>query len=158
MIYYDTMAAAGGPPPAMLGNISRGSERVPASGANVVRFPAGLPGFETCHAFVLMSPAANSPLQCLQSVDGQEASFLVIDPRRVLPDYHCELAASDRHCLGSSNDEALLWLALVSVEIDGTVTANLRAPVVINPARMTGRQIVPQASIYPLRHVILGAE
>jgi flagellar assembly factor FliW len=159
MIYYDSMALSGqAPAPGLIPSMSPSGDNVPTPAANVVRFPAGLPGFETCHAFVLMAPAGNGPLQCLNAVDGQRASFLVIDPRRVLPDYRCELSAADRHCLGSSNDQALLWLALVSVEIDGTVTANLRAPVVINPVRMTGRQIVPQSSIYPLRHVILGAE
>jgi flagellar assembly factor FliW len=159
MIYCDTTASSRlAPAPAIFEGVSGAGDGASPKGANVVRFPAGLPGFESCRGFVLMSPPGNGPLQCLQAVDGQEASFLVIDPRRVLPDYRCELSAADRHCLGSSNDQALLWLALVSVEIDGTVTVNLRAPVVINPARMTGRQIVPQASIYPLRHVILGAE
>ncbi len=159
MMYYNTMASPGSAPsPGVLQGAAGRGDGVPAAGANVVRFPAGLPGFETCQAFVLMAPGNQGPLQCLQAVDGAEASFLVIDPRRVMPDYRCELSAADRHCLGSAADHALLWLALVSVEIDGTVTVNLRAPVVINPIRMTGRQVVPQASIYPLRHVILGAE
>jgi flagellar assembly factor FliW len=158
MMYYDmTPLSSQAPEPGLLQTVTGSSGRVPAAPANVVRFPVGLPGFETCHTFVLMTSGNGSPLQCLQSTD-QEASFLVIDPRRVLPDYRCELTAADRHALGAASDLGLLWLALVSVEIDGTVTANLRAPVVINPARMSGRQIVPQSSIYPLRHVILGAE
>ena len=34
---------------------------------------------------------------------------------------------------------------------DGSAFANLRAPVVINPAQMVGYQVVPQDSLYPLR-------
>ena len=157
MIYYQTMAAPSAPAAAPLQGVAAGERMAPGT-ANIVHFPAGLPGFEQCHGFVLMAPSSNGPLQALQSTDGPSASFLVIDPRRVLPDYRCELSAADRHALGSADDQALLWLALVSVEIDGTVAVNLRAPIVVNPARMIGRQIVPQSCIYPIRHVILGAE
>jgi len=31
-------------------------------------------------------------------------------------------------------------------------SVNLRAPVVINPARMVGCQVMPHDSLYPLRH------
>jgi flagellar assembly factor FliW len=43
-----------------------------------------------------------------------------------------------------------VWLAIVTVNDDG-LYANLRAPVVINPARMLGFQLVPSDSVYPLR-------
>ena len=46
-------------------------------------------------------------------------------------------------------------LAIVLLEPDGTVTANLRAPIVINPATMLGQQAMPQDCLYPLRHVIV---
>jgi flagellar assembly factor FliW len=158
MICHQAIVTPPVPAAAPLQGVAAAGEGVAPVTANIMHFPAGLPGFEQCHGFVLMAPANNGPLQALQSTDGPPASFLVIDPRRVLPDFRCELSAADRHALGSSSDQALLWLALVSVEIDGTVTVNLRAPIVVNPARMIGRQLVPQSCIYPIRHVILGAE
>jgi len=121
--------------------------------ADVVDFPTGLPGFEECHRFVVLSSAELAPLQCLQSVDGPSASFLVIDPRRVLVDYRCVLSEVDRLRIGSADDEALLWLSIVTVQADETVV-NLRAPVVINPARMVGYQLMPSNSLYPLRFVL----
>ena len=125
---------------------------------DTIRFPHGLPGFESCRGFVLMASEALGPLQCLKAVEGPSASFLVIDPRRVLPEYRCELSDVDRVRLGVHDQDTLLWLSLVTIELDGTITVNLRAPIVINPAAMVGHQVVPYHCIYPLRHVVSEGE
>ena len=125
---------------------------------DVIQFPHGLPGFEQCRGFVLMASDSLGPLQCLKAVQGPPASFLVIDPRRVLADYRCELTHNDRRRLGAGADDTLLWLALVTIELDSTITVNLRAPIVINPSRMIGCQVVPYDCIYPLRHVVVEGE
>jgi flagellar assembly factor FliW len=126
----------------------------PGRRQDVVTFPTGLPGFEACRGFVLAA-AEHGGLHYLSSVSGPPASFLVVDPRRVQPGYRCTLSDVDRHALKADGDDTLLWLALVTVEADGTVAVNLRAPIVINPARMLGQQVIPYESLYPLRHVLL---
>lgn len=60
----------------------------------------------------------------------------------------------DRAILGASDDDALIWLAIVNVRDGGEVTVNLLAPIVINLERRTGRQVMPHNCIYPLHHVI----
>jgi flagellar assembly factor FliW len=130
-----------------------------ATRKDVITFSKGLPGFETCRGFVL-SATDNSALQCLTSIDGPDASFLAVDPRRVLPGYRCQLTEADRFQLGAAegSDDGLLWLALLMPEANGQVTVNLRAPVVINPDQMVGQQVIPYHSIYPLRHVLIEVE
>jgi flagellar assembly factor FliW len=130
----------------------------PALAQDMIRFPIGLPGFEACRGFLLMAAENFGPIQCLKSMEGPPASFLVIDPRRVLPDYRCDLSSADRVRLDVGETDTLLWLVLLTVEIDGTITANLRAPVVINPRNMTGQQVVPHHCVYPIRHVIAAGE
>jgi flagellar assembly factor FliW len=103
-------------------------ELPPEIARDAVRFPVGLPGFEACRSFVLMANEVLGPLQLLKAVEGPSASFLVIDPRRVLPEYRCELSQGDRLRLGVSDPNTLLWLVLVTIELDGAITANLRAP------------------------------
>lgn len=125
----------------------------PAS-PDTIRFPHGLPGFESCRGFVLMTSDVLGPLQCLKSVEGPAASFLVIDPRRVLADFRCDLSAGDRARLGVDDQDTLLWLSLVTIELDGTITVNLRAPIVVNPALMVGHQVVPYHCVYPIRYVV----
>jgi flagellar assembly factor FliW len=130
-------------------------EAPPQVSRDVVRFSHGLPGFEECRGFVLMASDALGPLQCLKAVEGPPASFLVIDPRRVLPEYRCELGEPHLRRLGAADHDTLLWLALVTIELDGTITVNLRAPIVINPVQMIGCQVVPYDCVYPLRHVVV---
>ncbi len=62
---------------------------------DVIAFPSGLPGFEADRRFVLLSAPTYEPVQCLQSIDAASPSFLVVDPRRVLPDYRARLNQSD---------------------------------------------------------------
>lgn len=118
----------------------------------VIRFPNGLPGFEESREFVVLSSSELAPFSCLHSISGPSASFLVVDPRTVLDDYRCALSHADLQRLAVSDDRALLWLAIVSVDDDGHVCANLRAPLAINPQRMLGSQVMPHNSLYPLRH------
>lgn len=118
--------------------------------ADIVSFPAGLPGFEECRRFVVLSSKELEPFKLLQSVEGPTASFLAVDPRRAFPEYRCLLSDVDRTRLGVSEDADLVWLAVVTVQADETIV-NLRAPVVINPSRMVGYQLMPSNSLYPLR-------
>lgn len=116
----------------------------------VITFPAGLPGFEECRRFVVLSSRELDPFQCLQSVEGPSASFLAVDPRKAYPDYRCALSDVDRARLGEPDEASLVWLAVVTVHDDQTLV-NLRAPVVVNPTRMLGYQLMPSNSLYPLR-------
>jgi flagellar assembly factor FliW len=120
----------------------------------IVSFPHGLPGFEECRSFVVFAADA-APFQWLSSVEGPPASFLAVDPRSVLPNFRYVLSPLDLARLQAADDTPLLWLAIVLVDADGTVSANLRAPIVINPASMIGQQVMPQDCLYPLRHIIV---
>jgi flagellar assembly factor FliW len=62
------------------------------------------------------------------------------------------LSPTDLSRLGAGDDTALLWLCVVTLDGDGQLFANLRAPIVINPERMLGYQVMPHNSLYPLRH------
>ncbi len=119
-----------------------------------ITFPDGIPGFEACRRFVLLEAEAAAPLQRLESVEGPPAAFVGIDPRVVVPGYRCRLSPADLRSLQARDDTPLVWLALVTVEADGTIAVNLRAPIVVNPERMTGRQVLPNDGLYPVRHVI----
>jgi flagellar assembly factor FliW len=119
---------------------------------DILHFPDGIPGFEQCRRFVIVSSDMMGPLQCLHSVDGPAATFLAIDPRLALANYRCVLTQGDYLRLGADEQAVLLWLAIVSVDDSGEATVNLRAPIVINPARMVGYQVVPSNSLYPLRY------
>ena len=118
---------------------------------NAVSFPDGIPGFEACRRFVFLSADSLAPLQRIESIEGPPAAFLGIDPRLVLESYRGSLSATDLRALEADADTTLLWFAIIS-ESEGVLYANLRAPIVINPQRMVGRQVLPDDGLYPIRH------
>jgi len=137
----------------------------------ILTFPTGLPGFETCRRFVLLSSEQLAPLQLLHAMDGApgqaaaaggasasggRVSFAVIDPRLVMPSYRAALSNVDCTRLGVQPEAAvtLLWLAIVTPGAgpEERPLVNLRAPIVINPQTMVGYQLMPSNSLYPLRH------
>jgi len=148
------MAAAGAETPTDRITLSTRFGEFEADSRNLLSFPAGLPGFEQCHRFVLLASIEAAPLQVLMSVDGPPASFLAIEPRIVLPTYRCVLSASDRQRLAVAESDTVLWLSLLTVNDEGAAFANLRAPVVINPGKMLGCQVIRENDQYPVQFVI----
>ncbi len=124
---------------------SGGPARLPEP--QTIAFPAGVPGFEVCRRFVLEVASRFAPLACLRAIDRPDVAFLAIDPALVDPAYDFTLGDTERERLGAAESDPLLWLALVTVAEDGA-TANLRAPVVVNPRRMLGCQIVRDDAAY----------
>ena len=120
---------------------------------NAVSFPDGIPGFEACRRIVLLSAASLAPLQRIESIEGPPAAILGIDPRLVMEGYRSRMPDTDMRALGAGADTTLLWFAIIS-EADGVLYANLRAPIVINPQRMIGRQVLPDEGLYPIRHAL----
>lgn len=121
---------------------------------DVIAFPEGMPGYEGTRQFALLELANVAPLKVLHAVNAPDPCFLVVDPKAVMPGYRCDLGPADRLRLGAADDSTLLWLAIVIMGEHGEIAVNLRAPIVIDPARMTGRQVMPNACAYPLRYVI----
>ncbi len=122
------------------------------SANDAIHFPLGVPGFELCRHFVLAQSPEIVPCQVLHALDGPSASFLVIDPRLALPQYRSVLSQTDLMRLGADDRTVLLWLAIVTLDQADRAFVNLRAPIVVNPERMLGYQVMPHNSLYPLRH------
>ena len=133
-------------------NAAAGVDALEPHVEDVIAFPDGLPGFEACRRFLMMSSGGAHPFTCLQGLDASSPAFLTIDPARVLTGYRLVLSPSDRRRLDAQENDALVWLAIVTVGPDRAATVNLRAPIVINPRLMIGFQVMPYDCLYPLRH------
>lgn len=115
---------------------------------DIVNMAEGVPGFEACRRFFLLASPALEPLTCLQGIDEPRPAFLAVDPRLVMEDYHRDLDDLQKRRLQAQDGGPLLWLAIVCIREDGTSTANLRAPLVINPRRMLGLQLLAGGDRY----------
>ena len=136
---------------------------LPVDESRVLTFPDGLPGFETCRAFVLVPhPVADgavpSPFQWLQSTEDGGLAFLAIDPVLVFPNYAPRLPSSELSALELEDGPPRLFALLTVPKGDPRgITANLMAPVVVNAARGLARQVVVNGDEWGLRHRLLPA-
>jgi flagellar assembly factor FliW len=123
----------------------------------VIEFPEGLPGFESCRRYVLLSGPTTEPLAIIRGLGPGAPSFLTVDPLRVAGGFRADLGKADLARLRAEAGTPLLYLAIVSADASGAVTANLRAPLVINPANLVGIQLIAAESAFAFDHPLSAA-
>lgn len=109
--------------------------------SDVLTFIDGLIGMEDCQRWVLLADAENSALAWLQSLERPEVALAVVSPRRFVPDYQVRVARREIVSLGLDNPSDAQVLAIIS-NVGGTLTLNLKAPLVVHLSNRVGRQIV----------------
>lgn len=113
-----------------------------------------LPGFPCHRDYVLVPAEPTGLLRWLQSLDPAGPRFLVVPPAPFVPAYAPRLpgAALTELGLSAADDAELHCLVTVTDGDVRTATANLRAPLVLNPATGRGRQVVLTDGGHPIRH------
>jgi flagellar assembly factor FliW len=112
-----------------------------------------LPGFPGHRDYVLVAADAAGLLYWLQSVAPEGPRFLAVPAAAYFPDYAPVLPAAVCAELGSADTAAASLYCLVTVP-EGDVanaTANLRAPLVVDPATHRARQVVLPDATHPIR-------
>lgn len=121
--------------------------------AELIRFPAGLPGFPAEHAFAFLPYQPDSPFAFLQSATDPDLSFVITDPFPFFKDYSFKLEDAILAELGLADDNLPRIVNIVRIpEKTEEMTANLLAPIVINWASRMAMQIVLEKSPYTVRH------
>ena len=123
----------------------------------LLSFPYGLLGFEELHEFCIVAHEPLQPLTFLVACEVSEVAFPILPAWTCLADYAPPLPAEALEAVGAASPDTLTLLAICAVAPDTmTLHANLRGPLLINPATRRGYQAVLQDSPYSLRH-LLGA-
>jgi flagellar assembly factor FliW len=115
--------------------------------------PDGIPGFTRLRSVTLL--AAGEDLYWLQDLDDGDLAFLCIIPWGVFPWYDVEV---DEQELGVADAADVNVLNLVSVHRDGQarLTANLRAPVIVDVRARWMRQVILTDSRWAVSEPIVG--
>ncbi|MBI2245734.1 MAG: flagellar assembly protein FliW [Nocardioides sp.] len=117
----------------------------------VIELVRPMPGFGDLRRFALVRLDEAGDLCRLTSVEEPELSFLVVPPGRFFPDY---APAVDDDVLDEleirSAEDVLLLVVLNAGTSLASTTANLAAPVLVNPAKRRGGQIVLDDTDLPL--------
>lgn len=124
----------------------------------VITFPAGLPGLPAdLTEFELVAAAEDSPFFFLQSLQDENTGFILVNPFAFFPNYEFDLPEEDARALGikTSEDAAVFCIVNASRGL-ARATVNLLAPVVVNAATGTARQVVLVDERYSIRHPLFG--
>ena len=117
------------------------SDRVELS--DPLEFPAGLPGFEEHKQFICESRAEMRPFLWLRSVDDPEVALPVISCLLLNKKVQLHISKNDLSLIGSPAEGDIAPYYILRVDSkEGTITANTKAPVIINTRSMQGRQII----------------
>ena len=123
----------------------------------LIRFGGGLPGLPDCTAFIVMEHDRETPLRWLQCVDQPAVAFLVVEPEQVLASYGVDVPPTALAELGwdeGSDEPSDVKLFLILNVTEEKLTANLRAPVVVNAKTRQALQLIVDDPALPLRHCL----
>lgn len=111
---------------------------------DVVRFPAGIIGFEEEQGFLLLPfEGGGGGMLCLQSVKTPALAFVVLDPFTLMPDYTPELERAELRQFGVTEVGDLGFYVLCAVKNPVSAsTVNLKCPLVIHPETREARQVI----------------
>jgi flagellar assembly factor FliW len=118
-------------------------------------FPEGILGFADLRKFVLLDDPSDEIFAWLQSCEIPQIAFPVLEPELFTANYQLNLTKHDLESLDLKKASQTRSFAIITVPEDPTqMTANLKAPVVINTEKRTARQIVLQDNNLAIREPI----
>ncbi len=123
----------------------------------ILHFPRGLPGFPDCTEFIVMDHDKETPLKWLQCVDRPEVAFLVVEPEQILLSYGLEIPEPVLAFLGwrKETGDPRDVVVFVILTLDGeNLTANLRAPVLVNVENRRAHQMILDDPQIPIQHPV----
>ncbi|MCC7440155.1 MAG: flagellar assembly protein FliW [Bdellovibrionales bacterium] len=118
-------------------------------------FPEGVLGFADNHWFSLIDPGDETLILWLQSLENPNLALPVLEPKIFRPDYSVRLSAAELRILklDNVNQSAVFSILTIPEEIT-EMSANLKAPVVINLREKLGRQVVLQENEYSIKQLM----
>jgi flagellar assembly factor FliW len=120
---------------------------------DIIHFPQGLPGFGDEKAFAYLPYGPDSPFAFLQSVAEPGLTFLIVEPFVFFADYKFELPDDTAAAIGVSPQSPPQIFAIVTVPDKlEEMTANLLAPIAVNPVNRQAVQVVLEKTAYTTRH------
>jgi flagellar assembly factor FliW len=109
----------------------------------VLHIPEGMLGFSRLTRYVLADEEGLRPFLRLQCLDDPNLAFPVVDAQLIDKDYFQLLPHKELASLKIRNRSELLVLVVTILRpAPGESSVNLKAPLLINPALMIGRQII----------------
>lgn len=133
------------------GEIEIGEEKI-------ITFETGLFGFEEYKKYTILfdlEKEGKERISWLQSLEEPTLAFPMISPLAVKSDYNPSVSEGEIKALEPLTEENMAMFLILTVPGDITkMTANLKAPIVINSDTRVGAQVVADNSDYEVRYEV----
>lgn len=121
---------------------------------DIISLAEGLMGFEDLNRYFIVDPSDDTMILWFQSMDRPEIAFPILEPKIFRPDYRVRLSANELRLLkldSVAKPETLVYSILTIPEDPRGMTANLKAPIVVNVKENIARQVVLQENEYSVK-------
>jgi flagellar assembly factor FliW len=128
-------------------------------GEAIINFPDGLPGMKQLQAFVLLEDPQTTPFGFLQCVTDPGFCLVVAEPAKVKPDFRLPPLTGALKALEASSVQDLLVRVILTIPPGRPqeITANLQAPILINPKQRRGKQVIVEGPHYAYKYQVIPA-
>lgn len=123
----------------------------------IVYFQNGILGFEDYKKYTLIFDSTNDSktIMWLQSIEEPSLALPVIDPLLITDDYAPMVEDELLDVIGGVNEDNMFVLVALTVPADITrMTANYKAPIIINTDTLKGMQLIVENEDYKVKFPI----
>ncbi|MCW6110476.1 flagellar assembly protein FliW [Clostridium sporogenes] len=126
---------------------------------DVIYFEKGIPGFEGLKKFIVFPVEDNEVFSVFHSIEKEDMGIIVTSPFNIEKDYEIQLEEEQIKNLKLQDEEDTLVLNTVTLNSDiDKITANLRAPIIINIKEKIGEQIIINSDKYSIKYPLFKEE
>lgn len=127
--------------------------RLEVAEADLIAITGGILGFPEYTKFCLVDPGDDVLIVWLQSLENPDLAIPLLEPKIFKTDYTVRLSAAELRelRLDNVNQSAVFTLLTIGDDI-AQMTANLKAPLVINLRERVAKQVVLQENEYTIKH------
>lgn len=120
---------------------------------DMIHVPHGLLGFPHLTKFCLVDPGDDVLILWLQSMEDPDIAFPVLEPKIFRANYTVRLSGAELRELNLENVNQSAVFSVLTIPDDvSAMSANLKAPVVINLKQQVAKQVVLQENEYVVSH------
>ncbi|GAA0082502.1 MULTISPECIES: flagellar assembly protein FliW [Clostridium] len=126
---------------------------------DVIYFEKGIPGFEELKKFIIFPVEDNEVFSVFHSIEKEDMGIIVTSPFNIEKNYEIQLEEEQIKNLKLQYEKDALVLNTVTLNSDiDKITANLRAPIIINIKERIGEQIIINSDKYSIKHPLFKEE
>jgi flagellar assembly factor FliW len=120
--------------------------------SKIIEMRSGILGFVNLKRFIMIAHEEGSPFHWFQSLDDGSIAFITMNPFIIKSDYEPEIDDQTAKMLEVDKVEDIELMVIITVRSEPVkMTANLRAPLVINKMKNLASQVVLEDGQYPVR-------